>query len=191
LSNSDPKPRAIFDGCYGESEVPRALAEELWSAEVSLRGGSRLLQRGRVGKGKFSDFIWLIYSVFFIVDPIQRHNAGVWLEFAAAYTCFLALYTGLVYAKRKRTQFVVLIAMGLLGIAYFPFNGGACGMFIYVAAFVPFIAESIPVSVITFAAVSGIMMVVGVLRIFRCRCGIGESGGCAAHAREQKTGACA
>jgi len=163
LSNSDPKPRAIFDGCYGESEVPRALAEELWSAEVSLRGGSRLLQRGRVGKGKFSDFIWLIYSVFFIVDPIQRHNARVWLEFAAAYTCFLALYTGLVYAKRKRTQFVVLIAMGLLGIAYFPFNGGACGMFIYVAAFVPFIAESIPVSVITFAAVSGIMMVEGLL----------------------------
>ena len=163
MSNSDPKPRAIFDGCYGESEVPRALAEELWSAEVSLRGGSRLLQRGRVGKGKFSDFIWLIYSVFFIVDPIQRHNARVWLEFAAAYTCFLALYTGLVYAKRKRTQFVVLIAMGLLGIAYFPFNGGACGMFIYVAAFVPFIAESIPVSVITFAAVSGIMMVEGLL----------------------------
>ena len=163
MSNSDPKPRAIFDGCYGESEVPRALAEELWSAEVSLRGGSRLLQRGRVGKGKFSDFIWLIYSVFFIVDPIQRHNAGVWLEFAAAYTCFLALYTGLVYAKRKRTQFVVLIAMGLLGIAYFPFNGGACGMFIYVAAFVPFIAESIPVSVITFAAVSGAMMVEGLL----------------------------
>lgn len=163
MKDSDPNSPALFDSCYSSSEVPQSLVEELRAAEVGLRGGSRLLQSRRAIRNRFFDFIWLVYSIFFFIEPIERHSRKAWVEFAVAFACFLALYAGLVYAKSKRSRFVLLAAMGLLGIVYFPFNGGACGLFIYVAAFVPFIAESISVSVVTFAAVSASMVVEGLL----------------------------
>lgn len=135
-----------------EPETVTAMAH---SSEADFRGGGFGHDHGH---GRFYDFIWLIYSVFFVFEPIQRHSTKVWVEFAIAYVIFLALYTGLVFARSKRSQFLLLIAMGGLGAAYYPMNAGSCGMFIYVAAFVPFVAESILLCVGTIVAAALVMV---------------------------------
>lgn len=156
MSSSDPDPRSIFE--CGTADVSLSILEELRGAETEIQGSSTLLRNRR---GRFFDFIWLVYSVFFIVDPIQRNTRNGWLEFAAAYLCFLAIYAAMVFSTSKRTQLVLLVALGALGIAYYPFNGGACGMFIYVAAFVPFVTESLAICIATFVGVASCMMLEG------------------------------
>jgi two-component system sensor histidine kinase DesK len=128
------------------------------ASELQFRGGGFGRQHGH---GRLYDFIWLIYSVFFIFDPLQRHSSRAWAEFAVAYVVFLALYSGLVFARTIRAQYLFLIGMAVLGIAYYPINSGFCGIFIYVAAFIPFIAESILVCVGTFILSAGIMVAQG------------------------------
>jgi two-component system, NarL family, sensor histidine kinase DesK len=158
LTSSDSN--SVFPHCEDSASLPTTLVEELRSAEVDLRGW-RLLRREITGKSRLFDFIWLIYSVFFFIQPIEDHSRIRWIEFVAAYLCFLGIYTGVVYAKSKRTQILLLASMAVLGICYFPVNPGAAGIFIYVAAFIPFISESIPVSVATFAGACAIMMTEG------------------------------
>lgn len=138
----------------------RTLLENLRVAESGLRGGALSRFRRRVGNRAF-DLIWLVYSIFFIVQPAQEHSEKRWIEFSLAYACFLALYVGMIYARGRLTQVLVLVGLVVLGLVYFPMNGGACGMFIYVAAFVPFIADSIAISAGTIAAVCIIMVVEG------------------------------
>lgn len=145
---------------FGRSADPKTVMDKAWAGETSLRGGAFASMRRRAGHRIF-DFIWLVYSIFFIVLPLQQHSLKAWLEFSAAYACFLALYAGMVFASSRRIQLLLLLGLVVLGIVYFPVNSGACGMFIYVAAFVPFIAESLAVSVATIASVCGIMVVEG------------------------------
>lgn len=83
------------------------------------------------------------------------------MVFAGVYLCFLALYTGVVYSRSERIQLVLLATLAVLGAGYYPFNIGAGGMFIYVAAFVPFVSESIVVSVATFGVVAASMALEG------------------------------
>jgi two-component system sensor histidine kinase DesK len=164
---NSPDQNSVFRHCEDTTGAAQSLIEQMGNAELSLRGGT-LLRSGqgkslfgtrRPGKARFFDFIWLIYSVFFFIQPIEEHSRTKWIALAAAYLCFLALYSGLIFSKSKRTQFLLLAGMAALGAAYYPFNAGAAGMFIYVAAFVPFVSESIAVCVTTFVAVSGILMV--------------------------------
>ncbi|HEX3662405.1 MAG TPA: sensor histidine kinase [Acidobacteriaceae bacterium] len=93
--------------------------------------------------GQFFDFIWLIYSVFFIIDPIERKTLSAWLGFAAAYALFLGCYFGIVWSRPQRLKLGFLAGMVILAVVYFRFNAGAAGMFIYVAALAPFATESI------------------------------------------------
>ena len=144
---------------------PKTLMDKVWAGETSLRGGAFASMRRRAGHRLF-DFIWLVYSIFFIVLPLQQHSMRAWIEFSAAYAIFLALYVGMVFASSRKIQLLLLLGLVVLGIAYFPINSGACGMFIYVAAFVPFIAESTAVGVTTIASVCGIMVVEGWLLHF-------------------------
>jgi len=149
---------ALPDFLNGAADEVDTVNGRARAAEAEFRGGGFGYAHGH---GRFYDFIWLIYSVFFLFDPIQRHTRAGWIEFAVAYAIFLALYTGLVFGRTRRQQFLLLLGMAVLGADYLPFNGGACGMFIYVAAFVPFIAESILVCVGTFAACAIIMVAEG------------------------------
>ncbi|HEY1501569.1 MAG TPA: sensor histidine kinase [Acidobacteriaceae bacterium] len=153
-------PNSIFGVCESDSEDARTLLGAMKAAETGLRGGA-LARRTGWQRGHLFDFIWLVYSVFFVIQPMEQHSRNKWLIFAAVYVVFLAIYTGLVYAKSQRTQYLLLVALAGLGAAYFPTNGGAAGMFIYVAAFVPFVSESIAVSVGTFAGVAVIILVEG------------------------------
>jgi two-component system sensor histidine kinase DesK len=170
LSSSDPN--SIFKHC--ETREEQSVLDQLKEAEIGLRGGGTFLRAegrtlqdknlfgsNRIKKAGIFDFIWLVYSVFFFIQPIEEHSRTKWIAFAGVYLCFLGIYAGLVYARSRRTQYLLLTAMAALGAAYYPFNAGAAGMFIYVAAFVPFVSESIAVCVATFIGVSAITMVEG------------------------------
>lgn len=91
------------------------------------------------------DFVWIFYSVFYFIEPFSRANRSYWIQFAIVYAIFLAIYTGLVVVKSKQKNYLLLAALGLLGLYYFPYNQGADGMFIYIVAFAPFITDSVAV----------------------------------------------
>ena len=94
-------------------------------------------------KGRRYDFVWLVYSIFFFIEPITRHNLRFWAIFAAFYLAFLAIYTGLVYSPSKHQSYLMLATLWALGMSYLPFNNSIAGIFVYVTAFIPFISESI------------------------------------------------
>jgi two-component system sensor histidine kinase DesK len=150
LSGPDPKSTILFQDCEAAAEPPGSLFAIHRQAELALRK-SLLGNRSR-RKDRFFDLIWLVYSFFFIIDPLQQHSRRLWIAFGLAYAIFLALYFGMVFAKQQRTQFVLLLALVALGVVYYPFNSGASGMFIYAAAFIPFVTEKISLSGAVIAA---------------------------------------
>jgi hypothetical protein len=95
-------------------------------------------------------WIWLLYTAFFFIEPINRHNLRYWLIFAGCYAIFLALYFGINFT-RTAWQRALITAMFLEGMLYVPFNGGALGMFVFAAAFLPFCVESISLVLLLFA----------------------------------------
>ena len=90
------------------------------------------------------DLIWLCYSIFFFAAPAQHPSFSAWLAVALLYPCFLALYVALIFTRRMRTRRLLLAAIALFGLAYYPFNAGSGVVFIYCAAFAPFVADSLP-----------------------------------------------
>jgi two-component system, NarL family, sensor histidine kinase DesK len=107
---------------------------------------------GTTGKWQPINLIWLIYSAFFVIDPLQDNTWREWLAFALAYSCFLAIYLLLISARCRSARFfgkpaALLLALALLGGIYYPENSGAgAGMLIYVAAMVPFMTESLAIA---------------------------------------------
>lgn len=146
MNRSGFRPRSLFGDSGDAPGVPGSLLGEMRRDGQGLRSQSAAASRRKPG-GRFFDLIWLIYSVFFVIEPVEQHTLAGWLEFAAAYGCFLALYFGMVFAPSQRRQLWLLGGLAVLAACYYPFNVGAAGMFIYVAAFAPFIAESLAVSV--------------------------------------------
>lgn len=112
---------------------------------------------------RWFDFIWLIYSVFFFIEPVQRNSRPYWIQFAAVYAVFIALYTGVIYANSRRMAYLCLAGMGLLGLVYYPVNTSSSGMIIYIIAFAPFISDSIKISIVIFALSSASLMLEGFL----------------------------
>lgn len=110
--------------------------------------------RGVRRHGRAIDFVWLIYSIFFLIEPIQQKSPTAWIEFGTAYVIFLAIYTGLVFARSARQQLVLFLAMALLGFVYVPINQSASGIFIYIAAFIPFATDSVWLCLLTIGGVS-------------------------------------
>ncbi len=129
--------------------------------------GSLLLTAA--GKWHPINLIWLIYSAFFIIEPLQRNTWRDWLAFAAAYACFLAIYLLLIPVRAGSVRFgrkpaALLLALALLGGAYYPDNSGAGGgMLIYVAAMVPFMTGSLAVAVAVIAAATLVIAAEGAL----------------------------
>lgn len=104
--------------------------------------------------GRRYDFVWLVYSLFFFIEPVMRRSLRYWLIFAGFYCIFFAVYAGLVYSRSKRQSYLLLGALWMMGIGYFPFNEGVVGIFVYITAFLPFIDESIPITLSVFALVA-------------------------------------
>jgi two-component system sensor histidine kinase DesK len=120
-----------------------------------IQGASRgeLLLPELKGRWRAGNLIWLIYSVFFIIDPLQDGSRRTWLVFAGVYACFLAIYLPLIFSRSRRTRRLLLLALAILGGAYYPMNPSAgASMFIYVAAFVPFATGSFALAAGTIVA---------------------------------------
>jgi two-component system sensor histidine kinase DesK len=109
------------------------------------------------------DFVWIVYSVFFFVEPITRHNRAYWIEFAIYYSLFVALYAALVFTHKRWQHYLLLAGIGVLGALYFPKNNASSGMFVYVAAFIPFVTDSLVIALATIAACSLAVAVEGLL----------------------------
>jgi two-component system sensor histidine kinase DesK len=145
------------------SSVP--LSDLTESAQGGTRPSHALRNRQsrKLGQGDLWDFIWLVYSIFFFIEPIARHERRYWIEFAVYYTIFLALYTAMVFARKRWVNYTLLAAMGALATLYFPKNNGALGMFVYVAAFIPFVTDSLAICLATFALVCTTVIAQGLL----------------------------
>ena len=129
----------------------------------TVPGDTKQRRDGWPDKNRLYDYVWLVYSIFFFIEPIARHNLLYWLEFAAVYGLFLVLYSGLVYARTKVQSYLLLIAMTILGLFYLPYNNSACGMLVYVAAFIPFISDSLGVVTGTIASLCVAVAIEGYL----------------------------
>lgn len=107
---------------------------------------------GPNGEWRPINLIWLVWSAFFFMEPLQTNTLRDWLAFAGAYACFLAIYLLLISVRSGRLHAALLLALAALGAAYMPRNPGACGMFIYVAAMVPFLTDSVALAGAVIAA---------------------------------------
>ena len=99
-------------------------------------------QAPQIGTQSGSGYVWLVYSIFFFIDPILRHSSRYWIQSIAIYAIFLAVYIGYAESRTNRQRYVLVSAFYLLGILVYPFNNGASCFFIYGAAFLPFIVIS-------------------------------------------------
>jgi two-component system, NarL family, sensor histidine kinase DesK len=99
-------------------------------------------QAPQIGTQSGSGYVWLVYSIFFFIDPILRHSSRYWIQSIAIYAVFLAIYIGYAESRTDRRRYVLVTAFYLLGILVYPINNGASCFFIYGAAFLPFIVAS-------------------------------------------------
>ena len=128
-----------------------------------MRAFERLGNRGKRKRTDYWDFIWIVYSIFFFIEPIERHNHHYWAVFAAFYFAFVLLYTGIVVSRHRWQSYLCLISLAVLGAIYFPQNNGAFGFFIYVAAFLPFVSDSLAVCLSSFALLCATLIAEGAL----------------------------
>ena len=107
----------------------------------------------KTGRWRAWNLIWLIYSVFFIIEPLQSGSRRQLLVLAGVYACFLGIYVTLIWTRRARIRRLMLLAMALLGAAYYPMNPSAgATIFIYVASLTPYATGSFPLAVGTIIA---------------------------------------
>lgn len=125
----------------------------------------RLTLPEKAGRWRAWNLIWLTYSVFFVIEPIQSGLRRDWLVFAGVYACFLGVYVTVIWSRQPRTRLLMLLTMAILGAAYYPMNPGAgATMFIYVASLMPFATRSFSLAVGTiiasslFSAAEGILL---------------------------------
>lgn len=86
--------------------------------------------------------VWLIYSGFMLLPLAYAHSRQLVIGIAIAYPLFLLFYLGAHYAPKPNLRRASLALLALLGLVYTPINPSACGIFIFVAAILPFHYES-------------------------------------------------
>jgi two-component system sensor histidine kinase DesK len=86
----------------------------------------------------WAQYIWLVYLVFFYIDPILGHaDWKKWSITIGATAVFLALYFSLFLREWKKPLWHIA-GMVLLGLVVAPVNAGAATFFIFASAFIPF-----------------------------------------------------
>ena len=87
--------------------------------------------------------LWVLYLGFFFVQPVVDHvSRRQWLWDCLGAAIFLILYWGIFWLERPRALLHVG-GMVLLGVLFFPFNDGACTFFIFAAAMIPFLLDTL------------------------------------------------
>jgi two-component system sensor histidine kinase DesK len=112
-------------------------------------------------KRGWQHFVYLAYSVFFWIEPILRHRLRSWTVFACAYVAFVGMFSVLILGPRMWMRRAALAGIAVLGFAFTPSNNGFIGIFIYVAAFLPFVVAKLRYLVPLLLATCGGMLVLG------------------------------
>lgn len=89
-----------------------------------------------------ASYVWLVYSVFFFIEPVVRHSGRYWAQQMPIFAVFLALYISYVHWPYRKVRLALVAAIFVLGMVSIPFNLGGSSFFIYVAAMLPFCVES-------------------------------------------------
>ncbi len=92
---------------------------------------------------KVWSYIWLAYSGFYFIEPVLRRDLRFWIETICIYALFLAIYIAVAKVESRRTRFILVGAMFVLGALDYPRNQGASSFFIYVAGFLAFMIEPV------------------------------------------------
>jgi len=133
--------------------MPSALERCHWGG-VAYTRPMRAYTQSRVPK--WVPFIWLAYLTFFLWDPVTGHTSGLkWGATAAAIAVFLVLYFAFFFTRRPWPM-ICVAGIGLIGIVYAPFNGGAANFFIYAASMAPFALETEWAAALVIAVVVGV-----------------------------------
>ena len=86
--------------------------------------------------------IWLVYLLFWFIQPYMDHEAlRYWIYLAVALALFTPLY---LFSHRgpRNLRWIGVLGMFVIGLVYVPINQAACGAFIYVATAIPELTES-------------------------------------------------
>jgi len=111
-------------------------------SECRQDGSNRLPLRGWRRWVDLDRSIWLVYLVFWFIQPYLDHvPLRKWLYLFFALALFLPLYL-LTHLGSRRVRWFGLLGMCVLGLVYVPINQGACGIFIYVGTSVADVTES-------------------------------------------------
>ncbi|MGH9560539.1 MAG: sensor histidine kinase, partial [Terracidiphilus sp.] len=143
-----------------------SLLDDRQMKAASQRSGFRHADADSSG-GVFGDhqrwkyFATLAYSVFFWIEPLVHPALRTWIYFICAYTVFVGLYSVLILEPRPQMRRAALLGMAVLGFVYAPFNSGFLGIYIYVAAFLPFSVERFRNVVVFLLATCGSMFALG------------------------------
>src|SRR6266852_119695 len=129
----------------GDQELEGSSGDIRPNGPPSLRLAATF-NRGR-DRVRWIDFVWLVYSCFFFIEPIERNSRAGWINFTLFYLAFLAIYTIMVVARNRWLSRLSLGAMAVLGLCYIPRNPGTVGVLTFVAAFLPFVVERISIVV--------------------------------------------
>ena len=106
----------------------------------------------------WTPYAWTIYLAFFFIYPVAAHaDTRTWIATAAGALIFFVLYFRGHWVK-GRDLAVIIAAITLLGVVYYPFNPGAGSFFIYAAAFAPSIGTTRQ-GWITIGIIEGIVLV--------------------------------
>ncbi len=146
----------------GESRPAQSLIGGSRRKDAAVRSGL-FSGIGTHGHRKWFDLIWIVYSAFFFIEPIQRNTRDYWIQFAVFFAIFVGLYLAIILTNSRRTAYFGLAGMGLLGVLYYPMNVSAAGIFIYVIAFAPFITESLTACFSIFALMSFALVAEGLM----------------------------
>ena len=134
-----------------------------------------------------ANYIWLMYSVFFFVEPFMRKSLVFWLQCLGVYAVFLGLYIWYVETKRPELRLPLVVLIFLMGVVTIPWNEGSNYFFIFAGALIPFsvrtmrtaltliIAESLLVGAewlfyrndpVNYSITAGFVLVVGLANLF-------------------------
>ena len=98
--------------------------------------------RQSTGSARIMRYLSLVYSGFFVIQPLYEHNLEKWIWLGIVYTAFIGLYFAIPNTV-GRVQQMLLAQLFALGFVYFPFNQSASGLFVYPMVILAFMTRSI------------------------------------------------